>query len=102
MPVGTRGAVKAVTHRDLLDLDAEIILANTYHLYLKPGDAAIARLGGLHRFIGWNRPILTDSGGGTIFPPPHPPPRTHHRGRVPAPPPAAAPPPPPPVHAPIP
>ncbi len=67
MPVGTRGAVKAVTHRDLLDLDAEIILGNTYHLYLKPGDAAIARLGGLHRFIGWDRPILTDSGGYQIF-----------------------------------
>ncbi|MEO7270565.1 MAG: tRNA guanosine(34) transglycosylase Tgt [Vicinamibacterales bacterium] len=67
MPVGTRGAVKAVTHRDLLDLDAEIILGNTYHLYLKPGDTAIARLGGLHRFIGWDRPILTDSGGYQIF-----------------------------------
>ena len=67
MPVGTRGAVKAVTHRDLIDLGAEIILGNTYHLYLKPGDAAIARLGGLHRFIGWDRPILTDSGGYQIF-----------------------------------
>ena len=67
MPVGTRGAVKAVTHRDLVDLDAEIILGNTYHLYLKPGDTAIARLGGLHRFIGWDRPILTDSGGYQIF-----------------------------------
>src|SRR5918996_1752099 len=69
MPVGTRGAVKAVTHRDLLDLQAEIILGNTYHLYLKPGDSAIARLGGLHRFIGWDRPILTDSGGYQIFSP---------------------------------
>jgi queuine tRNA-ribosyltransferase len=67
MPVGTRGAVKAVTQRDLEDLDAEIMLGNTYHLYLKPGDGLIARCGGLHRFIGWNRPILTDSGGYQVF-----------------------------------
>ena len=67
MPVGTQGAVKAVTHRDLEDLGAEIILGNTYHLYLKPGDSAIARAGGLHRFIGWRRPILTDSGGYQVF-----------------------------------
>jgi queuine tRNA-ribosyltransferase len=67
MPVGTRGAVKAVTHRDLLDLQAEIILGNTYHLYLKPGDDLIARAGGLHAFIGWERPILTDSGGYQVF-----------------------------------
>ena len=67
MPVGTRGAVKAITQRDLLDLDAEIILGNTYHLYLKPGDDLIARAGGLHRFIGWDRPILTDSGGYQVF-----------------------------------
>ena len=67
MPVGTSGAVKAVTHRDLLDLDAQIILGNTYHLYLRPGDDLIARAGGLHRFIGWTRPILTDSGGYQIF-----------------------------------
>jgi queuine tRNA-ribosyltransferase len=67
MPVGTRGAVKAITQRDLVDLGAEIILGNTYHLYLKPGDGLIARGGGLHRFIGWNRPILTDSGGYQIF-----------------------------------
>src|SRR6478609_3029411 len=67
MPVGTRGAVKSVTHRDLVDLGAEIILGNTYHLYLKPGDGLIARAGGLHRFIGWDRPILTDSGGYQIF-----------------------------------
>src|SRR2546428_14152860 len=63
MPVGTQGAVKAITHRDLEDLGAEILLGNTYHLYLRPGDDVIARLGGLHRFIGWPRPILTDSGG---------------------------------------
>jgi queuine tRNA-ribosyltransferase len=67
MPVGTRGAVKAVTHRDLEDLGAEIILGNTYHLHLRPGDALIARAGGLHAFIGWPRPILTDSGGYQVF-----------------------------------
>ena len=67
MPVGTRGAVKAVTVRDLDDLGVEVILGNTYHLYLKPGDTLIARCGGLHRFIGWHRPILTDSGGYQVF-----------------------------------
>ena len=67
MPVGTQGAVKGALHRDLVDLGAEIILGNTYHLYLRPGDGRIARLGGLHRFIGWDRPILTDSGGYQAF-----------------------------------
>jgi queuine tRNA-ribosyltransferase len=67
MPVGTQGAVKGVTHRDLEDLGATIILGNTYHLYLRPGDDLIARRGGLHRFIGWSRPILTDSGGYQVF-----------------------------------
>ena len=67
MPVGTRGAVKAVTPRDLVDLGVQILLGNTYHLYLRPGDQLIARAGGLHRFMGWNRPILTDSGGYQIF-----------------------------------
>ena len=67
MPVGTRGAVKAVTPRDVSDVGAEIILGNTYHLYLKPGDDLIARAGGLHRFIAWDRPILTDSGGYQVF-----------------------------------
>jgi len=67
MPVGTQGAVKGITHRDLEDLEAEIILGNTYHLLLRPGDSLIARAGGLHRFIGWTRPILTDSGGYQIF-----------------------------------
>ncbi len=67
MPVGTQGAVKAVLHRDLLDAGAEIILGNTYHLFLRPGDELIARRGGLHRFIGWHGPILTDSGGYQIF-----------------------------------
>ncbi|HYM23434.1 MAG TPA: tRNA guanosine(34) transglycosylase Tgt [Vicinamibacterales bacterium] len=67
MPVGTQGAVKAVTHRDLESLGAEILLSNTYHLYLRPGDELIARRGGLHRFIGWTKPILTDSGGYQVF-----------------------------------
>jgi queuine tRNA-ribosyltransferase len=67
MPVGTQGAVKGVTHRDLESLGAEILLSNTYHLYLRPGDDLIARRGGLHTFIGWPRPILTDSGGYQVF-----------------------------------
>jgi queuine tRNA-ribosyltransferase len=67
MPVGTQAAVKAITARDLRDLGAEIILANTYHLYLRPGDALIARRGGLHAFTGWDRAILTDSGGYQVF-----------------------------------
>ena len=67
MPVGTQGAVKGVTHRDLESLGAEILLSNTYHLYLRPGDDLIARLGGLHRFIGWDRALLTDSGGFQVW-----------------------------------
>jgi queuine tRNA-ribosyltransferase len=66
-PVGTRGAVKGITHRDVLGLGAEIILANAYHLHLRPGAPLVARAGGLHRFIGWDRPILTDSGGYQVF-----------------------------------
>src|SRR5213593_3124411 len=67
MPVGTQGAVKGVTHRDLESLGADILLSNTYHLYLRPGDDLIARRGGLHKFIGWSKPILTDSGGYQVF-----------------------------------
>jgi queuine tRNA-ribosyltransferase len=67
MPVGTQGAVKAITHRDLESAGAEIMLSNTYHLYLRPGDDLIARRGGLHRFTGWTKPILTDSGGYQVF-----------------------------------
>src|SRR3984893_1303982 len=67
MPVGTQGSVKGVTHRDLESSGADILLCNTYHLYLRPGAELIARRGGLHRFIGWTRPILTDSGGYQIF-----------------------------------
>jgi queuine tRNA-ribosyltransferase len=67
MPVGTQATVKAVTPENLLELGAEIILANTYHLFLRPGHELIRELGGLHRFMNWNRPILTDSGGFQIF-----------------------------------
>src|SRR3972149_3341551 len=67
MPVATQGAVKGVVHRDLEAMGAEILLSNTYHLYLRPGDDLIARRGGLHRFTGWTRPILTDSGGYQVF-----------------------------------
>ena len=63
MPVGTNATVKSLDPDDLDEIGARIILANTYHLYLRPGHERIARLGGLHRFMGWDRPILTDSGG---------------------------------------
>ncbi len=67
MPVGTAGAVKAVLHRDLREMGAAILLANTYHLMLRPGDELVERLGGLHGFTGWNGPFLTDSGGYQVF-----------------------------------
>ena len=67
MPVGTNATVKAMTPEDLLEVNAQIILANTYHLYLRPGHLLIEKLGGLHRFMNWNRPILTDSGGFQVF-----------------------------------
>ncbi len=67
VPVGTSGAVKGITHRDLRATGAEIVLANTYHLFLRPGDELIARCGGLHRFMAWPGPILTDSGGYQVF-----------------------------------
>jgi queuine tRNA-ribosyltransferase len=67
MPVGTQGAVKALTPQHLDEIGASIILGNTYHLMLRPGDQLIARRGGLHKFIGWNKPILTDSGGYQVF-----------------------------------
>jgi queuine tRNA-ribosyltransferase len=67
MPVGTAGAVKAVLHRDLREIGARILLANTYHLMLRPGDALVAGLGGLHGFTGWAGPLLTDSGGYQVF-----------------------------------
>lgn len=68
MPVGTVGSVKAVQQRELRDdIDAKIILGNTYHLYLRPGLEILRQAGGLHKFIGWDRPILTDSGGFQVF-----------------------------------
>ena len=68
MPVGTRGTVKAVHQHELKDdIHAQIILGNTYHLYLKPGIEIIEKAGGLHKFIGWDRPMLTDSGGFQVF-----------------------------------
>ena len=67
MPVGTLGTVKAMTPEELKEIGAEIILGNTYHLHLRPSDSLIAKLGGLHRFMNWDRPILTDSGGFQVF-----------------------------------
>lgn len=67
MPVGTYGTVKAMTPRDLVDIGAEIVLGNTFHLFLRPGLDVIGEFGGLHRFMGWDRPILTDSGGFQVF-----------------------------------
>jgi len=67
LPVGTQGAVKSLTPEELMEIGVEMILGNTYHLYLRPGHEIIGRLGGLHAFIHWERPILTDSGGFQIF-----------------------------------
>jgi queuine tRNA-ribosyltransferase len=67
MPVGTQAAVKGLTPQHVADAGAQIILGNTYHLALRPGDAVVAGLGGLHRFMGWNGPILTDSGGFQVY-----------------------------------
>jgi queuine tRNA-ribosyltransferase len=67
MPVGTYGTVKAMSPAELADLGAQIVLGNTFHLWLRPGLAVIERHGGLHRFMGWERPILTDSGGFQVF-----------------------------------
>ena len=67
MPVGTYGTVKAMTPRDVTEIGAEIILGNTFHLFLRPGLEVIEKFGGLHKFIGWDKPILTDSGGFQVF-----------------------------------
>jgi len=67
MPVGTQATVKGQTQQNLEELGAQIILANTYHLYLRPGHELIRRMGGLHQFMSWPRPILTDSGGFQVF-----------------------------------
>lgn len=67
MPVGTQATVKGVMPRDLKEAGAQIILANTYHLYMRPGEELVRAAGGLHRFMAWDRPILTDSGGFQVF-----------------------------------
>ncbi len=67
MPVGTAATVKALPHEWLEAMNCGIVLANTYHLYLRPGHEGIARLGGLHRFMSWDHGILTDSGGFQVF-----------------------------------
>src|SRR4051812_27251765 len=67
MPVGTLGTVKGIPHHLLEELDAQIILANNYHLYLRPGTEQVKKLGGLHQFMSWERAILTDSGGFQVF-----------------------------------
>ena len=67
MPVGTQATVKGVLPRDLLEAKSQIILSNTYHLYMRPGDELVKEAGGLHKFMNWNKPILTDSGGFQVF-----------------------------------
>ena len=67
MPVGTYGSVKAMSPTELLEVHAQIILGNTFHLWLRPGLDVIGKFGGLHRFMGWDKPILTDSGGFQLF-----------------------------------
>lgn len=67
MPVGTHGAIKALQPKELVDLSIQIMLSNTYHLHLTPGSELIAKAGGLHKFMGWDRAILTDSGGFQVF-----------------------------------
>src|SRR3989344_1280844 len=67
LPIGTKGTVKSVRNDELHDWGAEMLLANTYHLWMQPGDELIARAGGLHKFMNWDGPIFTDSGGFQIF-----------------------------------
>ncbi len=67
MPVGTQATVKGVLPKDLKEIGSQIVLSNTYHLYMRPGDELIRRAGGLHKFMNWDRPILTDSGGFQVF-----------------------------------
>src|SRR5207302_3706085 len=67
MPVGTQGTVRALSPADLRAVGAGVVLANTYHLHVRPGEDVVARLGGLHRFMAWDRPLLTDSGGFQVF-----------------------------------
>lgn len=67
MPVGTKGTVKGMLPEELSDLGAQIVLGNTYHLHLRPGEQTVKKLGGLHKFMNWKKPILTDSGGFQVF-----------------------------------
>ena len=67
MPVGTMASVKALSPEEVSDIGSQIILSNTYHLYLRPGHEIIKKAGGLHKFMNWNKPILTDSGGFQVF-----------------------------------
>jgi len=67
MPVGTAGAMKGITHTDLIELGAQILLSNTYHLHINPGENTVSDAGGLHSFIGWESPMLTDSGGYQVY-----------------------------------
>jgi queuine tRNA-ribosyltransferase len=67
MPVGTYGSVKAMSPLELKEIQAQIILGNTFHLWLRPGLEVIKKFGGLHKFMGWDQPILTDSGGFQVF-----------------------------------
>src|SRR6266704_283858 len=67
MPVGTQGTVRALSPNDLRSVGATLLLANTYHLHVRPGEEVVGKLGGLHRFMGWDRPLLTDSGGFQVF-----------------------------------
>jgi len=67
MPVGTHGALKAMTPAQVEETEAQIILSNTYHLHLKPGEGLVKKAGGLHKFMNWKKPILTDSGGFQVF-----------------------------------
>ena len=67
IPVATKASVKAMTSEQMSQLGAEILMCNTYHLFLKPGEKLISKLGGLHKFMNWNKPIITDSGGFQVF-----------------------------------
>ena len=67
MAVGTKATVKAMTNEELITCGTQILLGNTYHLHLRPGEKVIKNLGGLHKFMNWNKPILTDSGGFQVF-----------------------------------
>src|SRR2546423_9580085 len=67
MPVGTQGTVRALSPNDLRAAGATLVLANTYHLHVRPGEQVVAKLGALHRFMGWDRPLLTDLGGFQVF-----------------------------------